>query len=63
MRILQKYLKPNHAKISSYKQRGLKNWKKLIHFLILQKHINRTKNFFPTIGYPDSQDNRQVKIG
>ena len=38
--IFSKYLKPNHEKISSYKQLWLKKWTKSIYFWILQKHIN-----------------------
>ena len=31
-----------------------KNCKKLMNFLILQKHINTKKNSFQPIGYPDA---------
>ena len=36
------------------KQLSLKNWKKLLNFLIFQKHINPKKNCLQQIGCPDS---------
>ena len=50
-------------KISSYKQLGLKNWKKLTNFLILQTHIYPKKNSFQPLVSRFSQNKRQFIIG
>ena len=50
-------------KISSYKQLGLKNWKKLTNFLILQTHIYPKKNSFQSLVSRFSQNKRQFIIG
>ena len=42
-------------KKSSQKQLALKNWKKLVNFLILQKHINPKKNSLQPLGEPDAR--------
>ena len=40
-------------KKGSQKQLALKNLKKLVNFLKLQKHINPKKDSFQPIGHPD----------
>ena len=63
MRFFKNYLKPNNEKRNSYKQLALKNWKKLIHFLILQKQINAIKFLLTNKASRCSQNNKRIIIG